>query len=54
MKLFLEQGTFEDKKQKELQEYLDAKNKEVIEAALISGRSVVGRALPPWGTPRSK
>ena len=29
-KLFLEQGTLEEAKQKELQEYLDAKNKEVI------------------------
>ena len=29
-KLFLEQGTFEEAKQKELQEYLDAKNKEVM------------------------
>ena len=29
-KLFLEQGTLEEKKQKELAEYIDAKNKEVI------------------------
>ena len=28
--LFIEQNTLEDAKQKELQEYLDAKNKEVI------------------------
>ena len=28
-KLFLEQGTLEEKKQKELAEYIDAKNKEV-------------------------
>lgn len=28
-KLFLEQGILEDQKQKEVQEYLDAKNKEV-------------------------
>ncbi len=29
-KLFLEQGTWEAKQKKEMQEYLDAKNKEVI------------------------
>ncbi len=29
-KLFLEQGTLEEKKSKELAEYIDAKNKEVI------------------------
>ena len=29
-KLFLEQGTLEEKKAKEVAEYLDAKNKEVI------------------------
>ena len=29
-KLFLEQGTLEEAKQKELAEYIDAKNKEVI------------------------
>ena len=29
-KLFLEQGTLEEKKAKELAEYIDAKNKEVI------------------------
>ena len=35
-KLFLEQGTLEEKKAKELAEYIDAKNKEVIETNSIS------------------
>jgi hypothetical protein len=32
--MFMEQGSLDEKKNKEMQEYLDAKNKEVIENGL--------------------
>ena len=51
-KLFLEQGTLEEKKQKELAEYIDAKNKEVItnisNLCIIANRENLSRAC--WTT----